>query len=250
MRGFHVLFHLRAKGSGKLVFWADDGCVISRNGEVVHTDRGAHPPTRGEIDVKSGDWLQVAQWQSDREWLWGAQPLAESEQAHRIAPADDLLRFYLSPVRERLRHPDGPPLKMYLSGGQPIRTIVALYSMLLNGYVPSKVVLFDEHHWPQWVRELFASAFPFAEVALTEQLLRHFEELGGPPLNEMAQRDFFVTKALLSLLCPPKESYMMDDNVFPQSGRRCAGGLQAVRSGIQQRYSGERGIPRKWGPLK
>ncbi len=40
--------------------------------------------------------------------------------------------------------------------------------------------MFGEHHWLQWVRELFASAFPFAEVAPTEQLLRHFEELGGP----------------------------------------------------------------------
>lgn len=103
---------------------------------------------------------------------------------------------------------------MYLSGGQPIRTIVALYSMVLNGYAPSKVVLFGEHQWHQRVRELFASAFPFAEVVPTEQLLRHFEKLGGFRLSEMAQRDFFVMKPLISLLCPPKESCMMDDDVF------------------------------------
>jgi hypothetical protein len=214
MRGFHVVFELRVEEGGKLVFWADDGCVISRNGGVVHhSDRGAHGPTHGEIDVVRGDLLQVAQWQSGGEWLWGAQPLAESGQAQRIAPAD-LLRTYLSSVQERLTHPEGPPLKMYLSGGQPIRTIVALYSMVLNGYAPSKVVLFGAHQWHQRIRELFAAAFPFAEVIPTEQLLKHFEKLGGSRLSEMAQRDFFVMKPLIALLCPPKESCMMDDDVF------------------------------------
>jgi hypothetical protein len=57
MGGFHVEFHLRIEESGKLVFWADECCVISRNGEVAHSDRGAHGPTRGVIDVLSGNWL-------------------------------------------------------------------------------------------------------------------------------------------------------------------------------------------------
>jgi hypothetical protein len=215
MRGFHVVFHLRIKEGGKLAFWADDGCVIWRHGEVIHSDRSAHVPTRGEIDVARGDWLQVAQWQSGGEWLWGARPLPGSvqEEAQTLAPAD-LPRSYLGAVQERLRHPDGPPLKMYLSGGQPVRTIVALYSMVLNGYTPARVVLFGEHQWSREVRKLFATAFPFAEVVPTEQLLKHFAKLGGSRLSEMAQQDFFVMKPLIALVCPPEETCMMDDDVF------------------------------------
>src|SRR4051812_25844381 len=73
MRGFHVVFALRIMESGKLVFWSDDGCVIYRDGQLVHHDRTAHSPTRNEIDVVSGDLLQVAQWQQTGDWLWGAQ---------------------------------------------------------------------------------------------------------------------------------------------------------------------------------
>ena len=55
MGGFHVVFHLRIKESGKLVFWADDGCVISRNGEVAHSNRGAHGPHFGGSIEKPGN---------------------------------------------------------------------------------------------------------------------------------------------------------------------------------------------------
>jgi hypothetical protein len=214
MRGFHVVFHLRVKEGGKLVFWSDDGCVICRGGEVVHSDRGAHEPTRGEIDVVRGDWLQVAQWQSLGEWLWGAR-LTEPEQedAGRFAAAD-LPRSYLGLVKERLRHPDGPPLKMYLGGWSPVRAVVALYSMVLNGYAPSKVVLFGEHQWSPQVRELFAAALPFAEVVPTEQLLEHVDDIGGSRLAEMARQHWFVMKALIALVWPPEEGCMMDDDVF------------------------------------
>jgi hypothetical protein len=202
MRGFYVVFDLQVKESGKLVFWADDECAIRRNGQVIYQGRDTHTPTRGEVEVGAGDYLQVAQWQGTGEWLWGARVV---KSGHTVGPSpDNLLRLYLSPVRERLAHPGGPPLKMYLSGIEPVRTIVALYSMNLNGYSPSKVVLFGEHQWDQWVRELFAAAFPFAEVVPTERLLKHFQELGGSQLSEMAQEDYFVMKPLIALLFGPR----------------------------------------------
>ena len=93
MRGFHVVFQLRVTASGTLVFWADDGCVIRRNGQIVHCDRGAHMPARSSIEVRVGDRLEVAQWQATGAWLWGAW-LAAS--AHALTPEPvDLLAPYL-----------------------------------------------------------------------------------------------------------------------------------------------------------
>jgi hypothetical protein len=76
------------------------------------------------------------------------------------------------------------------------------------------VILFGEHQWSQEVRELFAAAFPFAEVVPTKQLMERFEELGGSRLSEMAQQYWWVMKGLVALVCPPEESCMMDDDVF------------------------------------
>jgi len=213
MRRFHVVSHLRIKESGKLAFWTGDGCVIARNGKIVHSDRSAHPPARAEIDVQRGEGLRLAQWQSGGDWLWGAQ-LVDSEQEPRLSTPADLVQFYLGAVRERLRHPDGPPLKMCLSGGEPVRTIVGLYSMILNGYSPSQVILFGEHQWNKRARKLFASAFPFAEIVSTQRLMEDLGDVGGARLIEMAQQYWWVFKSLMQLFWPPEESCMMDDDVF------------------------------------
>lgn len=250
MRGFHVVFHLRVKGSGKLAFWADDGCVISQNGEVVHSDRGAHPPTRGELDVVSGDWLQVAQWQRRGEWLWGARLLEESQQTRSIAPAD-LLQPYLGMVQEALGRSDGPPLKMYLGGQSPVRTIIALYSMVLNGYAPSRVILFGEHQWSKQARELFAATLPFAELVSTDQLMKHVGSIGGSRLIDMAQQYWWVMKALITLLWPPEESCVMDDDVFILD--RTDDALEAFeRCDLvfsPDQYNWGEGYLERWGPV-
>ena len=213
MRRFHIVSHLRIKESGKLAFWTGDGCVIARNGKLIHSDRDAHPLTRDEIYVQRGEGLRVAQWQSDGEWLWGAQ-LVDLENELRLRTPADLVHFYLGAVQERLRHPEGPPLKMCLSGGEPIRTIVGLYSMILNGYSPSKVILLGEHQWNQQARELFASALPFAEFVSTQRLMEDVGDIGGSQLIEMTQQYWWVFKSLIQLFWPPEESCVMDDDVF------------------------------------
>jgi hypothetical protein len=124
------------------------------------------------------------------------------------------VHFYLGAVQERLRHPEGPPLKMCLSGGEPIRTIVGLYSMILNGYSPSKVILFGEHQWNQQARELFASAFPFAEFVSTQRLMEDVGDIGGSQLIEKTRKYWWVFKSLIQLFSPPAESCVMDDDVF------------------------------------
>jgi hypothetical protein len=142
MRGFHLVFELRVHANGTLAIWADDGCVIRRDGQVLHADPLAHGLARHTIDVDAGDLLEVAQWQEQGDWLWGAcwsQPGASAE------PLDILLP-YRDAVLRRLSRPEGPPLKVFTSGEAPARAVVAVYSLILNGYAPTEVILFGEHH--------------------------------------------------------------------------------------------------------
>jgi hypothetical protein len=140
MRGFHIVFTLRMNRSGRLQFWEDDGSIIRRNERVVHEDRTSHELLGHEIEVRAGDRLQIAQWQQDGDWIW----------AGAIHPIDvlreinGLFRPYLDIAVDNLKTPNGPPLKMYFSGTTPIRTLLSLYSMLINGYRPSSVLIFGD----------------------------------------------------------------------------------------------------------
>lgn len=212
MRGFHVVFCIAVKESGTLVFWDDDGSIIRRNGEVIYCDRTAHALRRSEIHVQSGDILEVAQWQLGWSWLWGAYLLQEGESS---APSiEDILKPYLRLVQQRLTQPDGPPLKMYVGDGTPLRTIISLYSMIANGYVPSAVYLFGENQWSERTRQLFTTLLPFAEIVTTSEVIARMQTMGGLRLAEMASRYWFVMKACVSLFYSPQECCVMDDDVF------------------------------------
>ncbi len=210
MCGFHVVFQIRTRQSGTLVIWADDGCVIRRNGETLHTDRDAHPLVKTELTTTAGDVLDVAQWQRHNDWMW----------AGRIRRADpsapDVERVFLSrlsDVRARLDHPNGPPLKMLTHGEAPLRTILSLYSMILNGYAPSRILLFGEHQWNATVRSLFDTAFPFAEVVPTDAVLEATRTAGGAALCDLTAQYWYVLKLAVVLLHPPGEFCAMDDDV-------------------------------------
>jgi hypothetical protein len=211
MSGFHVVFRVRVTRSGVLTIWDDDGCVVRRDGRIVHDDRSAHVLRPFNLDVARGDELDVAHWQRTGDWLWGA---AFEERAQDLVTPEDLLRPLVSVVHDRVRDPNGPPLKLYTSGRCPMRAIAAAYTLILRGYSPSEVWLFGEHQWSPEARRLFATAFPFARVVDTDTLLRTASTLGGPRLVEMARRYWFVMKALVSLLAPPAEFCLIDDDVF------------------------------------
>ncbi len=210
MRGFQVVFRLRISKSGQLIFWDDDGCIIRRNGTIIHNDRSAHPLARSEIEVSAGDLLEVAQWQFGWDWLWGAELRPSSEAFDTVST----LTPYLDLVQKRVRHPDGPPLKVYTSGAAPVRTILAIYSLVLNGYAPPVVHLFGDQDWPAHARDLFSALLPFAHIHPTEQVLAQLRSLGGSALAERAQRYWFVMKLCVSLLHPPDECCVMDDDVL------------------------------------
>jgi hypothetical protein len=211
MRGFHVVFRLRVRRGGTLVFWDDDGCVIRLRGEVVHSDPAAHGPARHELEVEHGDVLEVAQWQHVGWWLWGARDAGTA--GHTGAHASSL-STYLDSVVRRLHRPDGPPLKLYTSGLTPARAVACVYSLILNGYAPSKVLLYGDYQWGASAREMFASLLPFAEVVPTERVRARLLSVGGQRLAQTAMNHWYVMKTCVALLMPPEEFCLMDDDIF------------------------------------
>lgn len=212
MRDFHIVLHLRVKKSGTLVFWDDDGSIIRKNGVIIHSDRSAHSLTSHEIEVKEGDLLDVAQWQFGWDWIWGAYIIPTN--GHMTPSPLDILMPYLQQVQQRLRQPEGPPLKVYTHGRTPISTIVAIYSMVLNGYVPSAVYLFGENDWNQRARRLFDALLPFVHIVPANQVLAHLQTLGGHRLADMANHHWFVMKFCIGILYPPEVCCLMDDDVY------------------------------------
>jgi hypothetical protein len=211
MRGFHVVFRIRAIGSGTLLFWDDDGSVIRRNGEIIHEDRSAHGLTAHEVEVSLGDLLEIAQWQLGWDWMWCGR--IRSTQDDDAAPETEFLRM-LPTVQERLRWPNGPVLKMYTSAAQPIRTAACIYSMILNGYTPSAVHLYGEDQWSSYSRGVIARLLPFVRVVPQHELLQHVRAFGGATLADLARKHWFVAKDFAALAAPPHEACLMDDDVF------------------------------------
>ena len=208
MRGFHVVFRIRIEVDGRFAFWADDGCIIRRGGQVVFEDRWAHRAARAELQVARGEVLEIAQWQLLGEWVWGARAADES-------PGDPAQPFrQASPaVRDRLLRPEGPPVKIFTSGGAPLRAVLAIYSLVLNGYSPSGVLLYGGDQWSSRARDLFDELLPFARRMDPDELVLTARALGGPQLADMARRYWWVGKACAALLDPTAEFALIDDDV-------------------------------------
>jgi len=211
MRGFHLVFRLRMRESGTLLFWDDDGSVIRREGMLVHEDRWAHGLTRHAIEVRAGELLEVAQWQFGWEWQWYARMEPESEDDG--LPETAFLAL-LPAVEQRLHAPNGPALKMYTSGREPFRAAAAIYSMLLNGYRPESVYLFGEEQWSVESRRRFSRLLPFARIVPQVELMSAVRAAGGSALCEIARRHWFVSKAMVALIAEPAEACMLDDDLF------------------------------------
>jgi len=215
MRGFYVIFSLQMKKDGILIFRDTDGCIIRHRANTKYHHPSSPQPSWFECVVKTGDYLDIAQRHLQGEWIWGAY-LAHADKSVAAEPLDPAraLTIYLERIQDRLCHPNGPPLKMYTNGHTPIRSVVALYSMILNGYIPSAVYLFGEHQWSKREREILMTLLPFASIIPTDQIHSRLHSLGGSSLVEMAQHYWFVMKMCVSLLYPPDECCMMDDDVF------------------------------------
>ncbi|HKP76732.1 MAG TPA: hypothetical protein VJT67_14475, partial [Longimicrobiaceae bacterium] len=209
MKRFHVVFRIRVAETGRMVFWDDDGSIIRLGGRVVHEDRSAHSFTASAIQVQAGDVLEVAQWQKAGEWMWGARtpsvPAASAAEVY--APLVDA-------VSARVDRGDGPPLKFYTNARHPLRAIVSLYSLVLNGYAPSQVLVYGSHQWSPEAGALLRAAFPFAQEVQTERVLSAALSMGGPGLATAARRYWYVMKACVAMLDGPDEFAVLDDDLF------------------------------------
>jgi hypothetical protein len=207
MRGFHVAFRIRIEQTGTFVFWDDDGSIVRRDGVVVHEDRRGHPLERHSIEVREGDLLEFAQWQDILQWAWKGclQPAGAPAFADALLP-------YLPRVRERLLAPNGPALKMMTNGSHAVRAALSVYSMVLNGYSPARVLLYGEHQWTPEGRQSLAELMPFAEVVTTDRALSEFEKAAGPAIRLGAAACWWVFKACIAVYCAPRISCLMDDD--------------------------------------
>lgn len=209
MRGFHVSFELRVNDTGTLVFWDDDGCIIRIGGDVVHEDRECHALTRHEIPVRAGDCLEVSHWQYHGDWMWAGklEPIASA-----IATVQTFSQ-YIPRIQKALRQPNGPPLKMYFGGSSPARSVLCLYSMVLNGYRPSAIHVFGDYQWSNEARQLFTELLPFAVIVPADKVRQQIAAV-RPQLAEIAFSHWQVMKLCVGLLCGPNEYCFMDDDML------------------------------------
>ena len=214
MRGFYMVFRIKIKSVGTLIIWDNNGNIIRRNHQIIHVCRNPDTLMQSKFAVEVGDYLEIAQRHLQGEWQWYAELRSDHTDHSNLLQPTSLLTPYLFHVQERLLHPSGPPLKMLTHGRAPFRSIIAIYSMILNGYVPSSIYLFGEHQWDSRTRHLFASLLPFANVVPTRDLLTYVQSLGQDTLVDLARQYWFVLKACANDLFPPYEFCHMDDDVF------------------------------------
>ena len=205
MRQFGVVLRIRVNAPGKLVFASHGRCALRRGERCVFEGL---PDPEGCIDARAGDILDIAVAHGPEEWTWGAK--IESAQN----TGSELLNIHLPRVQARLRGAAGPPLKIFTDARSPIRTVVSIYSMILNGYSPSKVYLYGGYQWKPFARHLLAQFLPFASVVSLPKIRDQISQVAPSQLADVAKENWLVMKACLTLFCDPPEFCMMDDDLF------------------------------------
>jgi hypothetical protein len=210
MKEFHLVFRIRAERSGTLVFHDDDGCIIRRNGVIVHEDREVHPMQRHELAVRAGDTLEIAQWQFHGDWIWAGRIDSRSRS---VDDDVELLAPFQDDVLRALERPNGPVLKTYFSAAHPLRAALTVHSLILNGYRPKAVQVYGEYQWTSDRRRTIERLLPFAEIVPTSQVMASVREL-SPSAVQIAQSVWSAMKICIGLFHPPYEYCFVDDDVF------------------------------------
>lgn len=205
MRRFGVVFRIRVNAAGKLVFAEGSPCAV-RKGEQCVFEGVSN--SEGFIEATAGDIFDIAVAHGPDQWNWGA----------RIEPAasggQELLTIHLPRVQARLREPTGPPLKIFTDARYPIRTVISIYSMILNGYSPSKVYIYGGYQWKPFARHLLSQFLPFATVVSLAKIRDQILQVAPSQLADVAKDNWPVMKACVTLFCDPTEFCMMDDDVL------------------------------------
>ncbi len=216
MRGFQVVCTLRIRANGVLHFISNDGCIIRYKGDTIYSQRTVQQRIQHKIEVKAGDVLEIALQHSVGEWRWSGHLIASEggDFASRPDPVTMLLP-YLEQIQTLLQHPNGPPLKLYTSARDPIRVVLAVYSLILNGgYIPSGIHLFGSHQWHPAKRMILQKLLPFAQIIPVRQVTSLLKSIAGPELANLAIEYWYVMKTSVAVLHPPHEFCHLDDDVF------------------------------------
>lgn len=210
MRGFYVVFRLRVRATGHLAFFDTDGCIIRRNGKIVHEDRERHPVRPHEMNVWVGDRLEIAHWQSGGSWIWGARWFGRSFTLDESLQDVEQYRFS---VEEALTRAEGPVLKVFTSGVAPVRCALSIYSLVLNGYRPAGIKVFGDYQWNARSTCILQKLLPFAEIVSLSRVERTLDAL-NPGLMPLARRNWGAMKICIGLFFPPREYCFLDDDIF------------------------------------
>ena len=205
MRQFAVVFRIRLNAAGKLGFASRGSCALRRAERCVFEGVSDHEEC---IDAKAGDILDIAVAHGPDEWSWGARIDSAANAGW------ELMNLHLPRVQARLREPTGPPLKIFTDARDPIRTVISIYSMILNGYSPSEVDIYGDYQWTSFAQSVLAPFLPFATVIPLEDIRSQISEVAPSELADVARDNYLVMKCCLTLLCDPPEFCMMDDDLF------------------------------------
>jgi len=103
---------------------------------------------------------------------------------------------------------------LYFTDRTPYRTVLSVYSLVINGFSPEDIIVFGEHQWSESGRAIFRRFLPFARFVATSDVLARIRSLPARGLADLALQHWIVMKACVNLLYPPDEFCFMDDDVF------------------------------------
>jgi hypothetical protein len=209
MRGFHVVFRLRPEASGVFTIFSTGGLVVRVNG-CVEYERRVPQATRCRLALVVGDRVEVAHWHQTGDWLWAT---SRNPGSSDETPGIALFASYCREVEAALRKPNGPPLKIFTHAAQPFRCVLAIYSMVLNGYRPAGIYVYGEYQWSERCRYILRALLPFACVVGTAEVNRALERI-DPRLPGTAHSLWAAMKICVSLCLQPYTYCFLDDDVF------------------------------------
>jgi hypothetical protein len=214
MRGFYVVVRLRVEATGAYHIRASAPLVIRINGIIAYQSGRESAATHVEVTVMSGDRMEIAQARPvdvSSEWSFGVRRVKLGGKYSSVNATS--FSAYVRAVDDALQHPNGPTLKVYTNAVTPIRCALAIYSMILNGYRPSAVLVYGDYQWSATSRLLLAALLPFAQFVSLSTVCGELEKTDAR-LVKLAAKSWSTMKVCVSLFCEPGNYCFLDDDVF------------------------------------
>lgn len=209
MRHFYLVFTIKIKATGHLKIWTSGTCFIRRVDRMSQIESLKCRPNYSYFFAQKDEKLEIVQCQMEGDWFW-----AIAIQENISDNENKILSHLAKRARERLNTPNGPVLKLFTDGQNPIRVLISLFSLIINGYAPKAIYLFGEHQWPNRMWAVCRRFCPFVKIIRSSRVLSYVSHLGSSTLLERARQNWFVMKTCANILYPPNAYCAMDDDVI------------------------------------